>query len=222
MLRRTPAAALNLKSILGLGFAALLSFAVAGCSGQASNQEALPAIQPAPIVAAPKPAAPSKVTTASFYSPEFQGHLTSSGEVYNQNEMTAASRTLPIGSEARVTNLKTGKSVVVRINDRGPFVKGRGIDLSRAAAESIGLNRRGIAKVRVTRLKDSTTEESDLWAGSVTMRDGSPAASAQAPHPTNPPSPEPNPASPNPPVIESSMIPDSVGTWFMELVDPAK
>ena len=67
--------------------------------------------------------------------------------------MTAASRTLPIGSKAKVTNLKTAKSVVVRVNDHGPFVKGRGMDLSRDAAKHIGIDHRGTAKVSVTRME---------------------------------------------------------------------
>lgn len=90
------------------------------------------------------------VTRASWYGPGFNGRRTSSGEVFRQNDLTAASKTLPLGSYARVTNVDTGKSVTVRINDRGPFVRGRGIDLSRGAAEKVGIARAGVATVKVT------------------------------------------------------------------------
>src|ERR1041384_1535861 len=81
---------------------------------------------------------------ASWYKSARQPHLTASGEVYNDNELTAAHRTLPLGSQVRVTNLRNGRSVVVKINDRGPHIRGRLIDLSRAAAARVGLGRRGI------------------------------------------------------------------------------
>jgi rare lipoprotein A len=160
------------KSIVCLA----LSLAIYGCSVSAPSPLPLPPVQPPPppVVAAPHEVGPAKVTTASFYAPELQGHVTSSGEIYNQHELTAASRTLPIGSHARVTNLKTGKSVVVRINDHGPFVKGRGIDLSRAAAHEIGIDHRGIAKVRVTRLEGPTGADGDSWADTVDVSDEAP------------------------------------------------
>jgi rare lipoprotein A len=92
---------------------------------------------------------------ASWYGREFHGKLTASGEVFNQEKFTAAHRTLPWGSRVKVTNLTNGKSVEVRINDRGPFSKGRIIDVSRAAARVLGLVTSGIASVRVERLADS-------------------------------------------------------------------
>lgn len=76
---------------------------------------------------------------ASWYGPGFQGRRTASGERFNTNSLTAAHRSLPFGSQVRVTNRTNGKSVVVRINDRGPFAHGRIIDLSRASALAIGL-----------------------------------------------------------------------------------
>ena len=85
--------------------------------------------------------AESRITqdgAASFYGREHHGGPTSSGERFDMNAMTAAHRTAPLGSRLKVTNLKNGKSVVVRINDRGPFVRGRIIDLSRAAASELG------------------------------------------------------------------------------------
>ncbi|WP_243369464.1 septal ring lytic transglycosylase RlpA family protein [Microvirga solisilvae] len=87
---------------------------------------------------------------ASWYGPGFQGRKTASGETFDTNELTAAHRTLPFGTKVRVVNKKTGKSVVVRINDRGPYAHGRVIDLSRASAQAIGLS--GVAPVSVAEL----------------------------------------------------------------------
>ena len=81
---------------------------------------------------------------ASYYG---YGGRTANGERYNARELTAAHRTLPFGTRVRVTNTANGQSVVVRINDRGPFVRGRVIDVSTAAADSLGFRRRGVAKV---------------------------------------------------------------------------
>lgn len=86
---------------------------------------------------------------ASWYGPGFHGNRSASGEVFNQNALTAAHRTLPFGTIVRVTNLNNGRDVVVRINDRGPFTGGRIIDLSRGAAQEIGLTQSGIGRVRL-------------------------------------------------------------------------
>jgi rare lipoprotein A len=86
---------------------------------------------------------------ASYYANKFQGRKTASGERFDQNAKTAAHRTLPFGTKVKVTNVKNGKSVVVRINDRGPFVKGRIIDLSRSAFERIGNLRSGVISVNI-------------------------------------------------------------------------
>jgi len=96
-----------------------------------------------------------RVVTASWYGSEFAGRHTASGERFNPNEMTAASKTLPIGSRVRVTNPKNGKSVVVRINDRGPYVRGRSIDLSRSAAQKLGITHKGVARVKIKKLRTS-------------------------------------------------------------------
>ena len=90
-----------------------------------------------------------QVGLASWYGPGFHGRLTASGERFNQNDLTAAHRKLPLGSEVRVTNLENGRSIVVEINDRGPYVAGRVIDLSKAAARRLGIVEEGLAKVRV-------------------------------------------------------------------------
>lgn len=92
---------------------------------------------------------------ASWYGKEYHGRKTSSGEVYNMYALTAAHRTLPLGSEVRVQNLENGKKVDVRINDRGPFVENRIIDLSYGSAREIGMLNQGVASVRLTLLKQS-------------------------------------------------------------------
>jgi rare lipoprotein A len=86
---------------------------------------------------------------ASWYGPEFQGSPTASGEPFNMNALTAAHRTLPLGSYARVKNLDNGRSVVVKINDRGPHARRRMIDLSYAAAREIRMVGAGTARVEV-------------------------------------------------------------------------
>jgi rare lipoprotein A len=95
---------------------------------------------------------------ASYYADEFNGRKTSNGEIYDMNAMTAAHRTLPFNSKVQVTSVESGKSVIVRINDRGPFKDERVIDLSLAAAKAIGMIGTGTAKVRVevVELGDST------------------------------------------------------------------
>ena len=86
---------------------------------------------------------------ASWYGPNFHQKLTANGEIFDQNAITAAHRTLPMPSVVRVTNLENGRSLVVRINDRGPFAHGRIIDLSRRSAQLLGFVRKGTAKTRV-------------------------------------------------------------------------
>lgn len=90
---------------------------------------------------------------ASWYGEEFHGKLTSNKEIYNMYAMTAAHKTLPFGTYVKVTNLTNGRSVVVRINDRGPFLKGRIIDLSFAAANKLGMSEIGVAPVKITVLR---------------------------------------------------------------------
>jgi rare lipoprotein A len=87
--------------------------------------------------------------TASFYADQFQGRRTANGETFNMHELTAAHRFLPFGTWVKVTNLKNGKDVIVRINDRGPYVKGRIIDLSIGAAKELGIVQSGIVQVKL-------------------------------------------------------------------------
>ncbi|MFC7332019.1 septal ring lytic transglycosylase RlpA family protein [Rhodocista pekingensis] len=93
---------------------------------------------------------------ASWYGPGFHTRATANGENYNENELTAAHQTLPMPSLVRVTNLENGRSIVVRINDRGPFVPGRIIDMSRRGAQLLGFEQQGTAKVRVQILADES------------------------------------------------------------------
>lgn len=95
-------------------------------------------------------ARPSQGGKASWYGPGFHGRRTANGERFNTHALTAAHRSLPFGSRVRVTNTRTGRSVVVRINDRGPFVPGRVIDLSYAAAWAVGIS--GVSRVSLKRL----------------------------------------------------------------------
>lgn len=86
---------------------------------------------------------------ASWYGPGFHGKKTASGEIYDQNKLTAAHKTVPLGSKARVVNLDNGSTVEVEINDRGPYIEGRIIDLSRAAAGVLGFIQSGTAPVKI-------------------------------------------------------------------------
>lgn len=92
--------------------------------------------------------------TASFYGSRHHGKRTASGEPFDQHGLTAAHRTLPFGTRVQVTNLKNDRSVIVRINDRGPHTRGRLIDLSKAAAQQLDMIRSGTARVRVQSLSD--------------------------------------------------------------------
>ena len=103
-----------------------------------------------------------EIGLASWYGPKFHGKPKAHGEIYNQFEMTAAHKTLPIPTIAKVTNLDTGKNIEVLIDDRGPYVyKGRIIDLSFAAAKELGVYKKGTAKVRVTALEEKSRRFSD-------------------------------------------------------------
>ena len=100
----------------------------------------------------------TRIVTSSWYGPGYEGKRTSSGELFDPDRFTAASRTLPLGSIVRVTNLENGRSVTVKINDRGPRSRRRGLDLSPAAARRIGLSRPGLAHVEITPVTDPTIE----------------------------------------------------------------
>jgi len=99
---------------------------------------------------------PYQVGTASWYGHDFEGKPTASGEDYDMYDMTAAHPTLPLGSYVRVTNLHNGRAVVVKVNDRGPIVPGRIIDLSYGAAQALQFEQRGLQKVRLDLVKPRT------------------------------------------------------------------
>ncbi len=98
------------------------------------------------------------IMTASWYGPRFHGKLTANGEIYNQMALTAAHKSLPFGTVLKVTNIRNGKSVIVRINDRGPYIDGRDLDLSKGTAQALGMISRGVIKVTVKEiaLKDTS------------------------------------------------------------------
>jgi rare lipoprotein A (peptidoglycan hydrolase) len=170
-----------------LAWGCIVGVTVLGCLvGCSLKQEPMPRpsvpvaheeAAPAPVPQAPAPqmqdAAPAgkpattQIGTASWYGPGFHGRETASGETFNQHALTAAHRTLPLGTEAKVTNLATGQSVQVKINDRGPYVRGRHLDLSRAAATQIGLMMTGVAKVKIeaTPPRQATPVRAAPWSG---------------------------------------------------------
>jgi rare lipoprotein A (peptidoglycan hydrolase) len=140
----------------------LIAFGVLACGGSATLAEGSEKAARKPVHAtthAKKPAERTakadhrtkrRVGHASVYHDKFQGHKTATGEVFSQNKLTAASRDLPLGSKATVTNRENGKSVDVEVNDRGPYVDGRVVDLSKTAAKQIGLDKKeGVAPVIV-------------------------------------------------------------------------
>lgn len=100
-----------------------------------------------------------QVGKASYYGDQHQGKPTATGEPFDKEEMTAAHKTLPLGAKVEVENPKTGDSVEVRINDRGPYVRGRVIDLSERAAEELGIKEEGVAKVVVKKPEGDAVKE---------------------------------------------------------------
>jgi len=154
------------RSVQGIVVAGLLGFAPLAASSAAAPDA--PAVAPATstavielvpvqpttdVTASPAPSDPEETSlgrgSASYYAAKFDGRRTASGERFDNDEMTAAHRTLPFGSLVRVTNPANGRRVVVRINDRGPFTRGRLIDVSRAAAVELGMVGRGHADVEL-------------------------------------------------------------------------
>ena len=107
-----------------------------------------PCLPPVPPVVGSRPRTSAKGHCV-LYHDSLHGNKTASGQVYNKNKLSAAHKSLPLGSKVRVTDVRTGKSIVVRVNNRGPFVKGRIIDLSRRAASELGLIKKGVTPVKV-------------------------------------------------------------------------
>lgn len=118
-----------------------------------------------PVISAGATPLATEIGRASWYGPPYHNRRGSNGEVYNMNAMTAAHRTLPLGSVVRVTNLKTGHTALVRITDRGPFIPGRVLDLSLAAARKIDVYLPGIAEVKVEVMQSpAPLETGGRWA----------------------------------------------------------
>lgn len=115
-----------------------------------------------------------EVGLASWYGDDFHGRQTANGEVYDMNGLTAAHPTLPMPSYARVTNVENGRSVVVRINDRGPFSRGRVIDLSKQTARILDFKRNGTAKVRVQYVGLAAADGEDGWLTTTVRQNGEP------------------------------------------------
>lgn len=143
----------------------------------------------------------SETGIASWYGEEFAGRPTASGEIFDPNQVSAAHRTLPLPSIVRVTNLENGRALAVRINDRGPFAHGRIIDLSRKAAQLLGVYNKGTAKVRVEILEEesravaSAAGRPDADAGKPQAVPSSPVLAETLPGSLPPPSVQPRPAS---------------------------
>src|SRR5712691_9791904 len=125
--------------------AVLVVYLLAGCAPMRTRPPA-----PPPVIDG------IQLGVASWYGPGFHGNRTANGEIYDQYELTAAHRTLPLGTRVMVTNLSNGRAVEVRVNDRGPFVDGRAIDLSYAAARTIGMVGPGTVRVRIEVLGPTT------------------------------------------------------------------
>lgn len=134
------------RIILLLAASGLL-FACAQTQGPPVNPATLSGLASSTPQSAPTPR--TLVTTASWYGPGFEGRRTASGETFHEHGLTGASNALPLGSHVKVTNLSNGRSVQVRINDCGPFVDGRRIDLSRRAAERLSITHSGTKPVRI-------------------------------------------------------------------------
>ena len=133
-----------------------LPLTMGGCAVSATPMVS-PSMTPLPMRAIYVPPPPPKPVvrevTASWYGSEFAGRPTTSGEPFNPLRLTAASITLPLGSVVKIENPKNGRSVRVRINDCGPFVVGRSLDLSLRAARKIGITHQGVARVKMTTVK---------------------------------------------------------------------
>ena len=133
-----------LRIAMGLGVAALVAVSAPSKAGTRGW---------APISVCSTGSGAWKDGVASWYGDAFQGNPTASGESFNMNALTAAHRNLPLGTEIKVTNLRNHRSLVLRVNDRGPYVPGRMLDVSRAAARRLGFASRGLARIRINIVK---------------------------------------------------------------------
>jgi rare lipoprotein A (peptidoglycan hydrolase) len=160
----------RMRRSLSLGSLAAAALCLAACAGPFPD-EAMPrplAAPSAPVVQEPLPRF-TQMGLASWYGPTRKAKRTANGETMSRNEFTAAHRTLPMDTMVRVTNLDNGLSTLVRINDRGPFIQGRVIDLSPVAATTLGMKDAGVARVRLEVNEDDQRAALRKTA-SVTMR----------------------------------------------------
>jgi rare lipoprotein A len=167
MIRRATS---NRSGMMRFTFVVFLTAALQGCSIiNPSTPDATLENPPDPLrmvkKEAPRPITPSTapstalVGAASWYGPGFSGKKTASGDIFDETKFTAAHKSLPLGTKAKVTHLSSGKSVEVLVNDRGPYVEGRIIDLSQAAANALGIIDRGVAEVRIELLQETVSAE---------------------------------------------------------------
>jgi len=187
---------LGFGDVARVGAVALCGFVLAHCSGSFSSKEYSPRVveegEPVPkgggAYRVGKPYSVNGRTyvpaenpsyriegIASWYGRDFHGRLTANGEVYDMHSISAAHTTLPMPSYVRVTNLDNGRSIIVRINDRGPYHRNRVIDLSIGTAKALDFYSRGLARVRVEYVGPAPLEGSDDTMLMATLRDGSPA-----------------------------------------------
>ena len=136
-------------SIVSLGATAAQKPTSSESNKTQATKAAVEVVVPASAVSKTKAVKPYQVGTASWYGSYFQGKPTASGEPYNMYDMTAAHMNLPLGTFVKVTNLRNGRSAVLRVNDRGPYVDGRVIDVSYNAAKALDFKARGLQRVRI-------------------------------------------------------------------------
>lgn len=146
---------------------------------------------------------------ASFYADAFEGRQTASGEIYKHDLSTAAHRKLPFGTKVRVTNLQSGKSAIVKINDRGPFIRGRIIDLSQSVANYLGILESGVSEVKIEVLADQNT--------AIRSYKGSSNSSVSTPTPPIQNQPLPSKAETTPENFETESPSDDFKSEFFEL-----
>jgi rare lipoprotein A len=169
----------------------------------------------------PAPKAPQSLSgVASWYGEEFAGRTTANGEIFDPSQLTAAHRTLPFGTVLDITNPKTSQTVRVRVNDRGPFIGGRVIDLSYAAAQKIGLIEPGIGDVQIAVVRMGSGEREPPVPFEATIAEApnvvpivpapSDAPAVPFPVPAAPPTPAPEPAAAEPVVVEEPVTVDRV------------
>ncbi|MBI3800224.1 MAG: septal ring lytic transglycosylase RlpA family protein [Deltaproteobacteria bacterium] len=167
----------------GLGVSWLVGMTVllllGGCARTVSRRQSSAGLS-SPSLGQPQS---GQLGVASWYGPGFHGNPTANGEIYNQNALTAAHPTLPLGTQVQVTNLANGKSVQVRINDRGPYIHGRAIDLSRGAAQKLGMVKPGISRVRIKTLSSPRSADRRVATGRQQGRLSSQTRRGRSPQP---------------------------------------